>query len=166
MGRGYIYEASDNIDFIGAMGEEDFYEDLSALSVDYVADMEPEEQKELRESFAKLLKDNGATVKLITEDTPAEFPDGVIAVSHINDTFKKNYFCERFKEMKKLAEAITLAQFSIDSSDLTLYKLKKSITDDYDDVVYLNGSYYTLDYFIRNADPKKTYYLGNVVRMH
>jgi hypothetical protein len=68
--------------------------------------------------------------------------------------------------MKKLAESITLSQFAIDSSDLTLYKLKKSISDDYDDVVYLNGSYYNLDYFIRNADGKKTYYLGNVVRMH
>lgn len=166
MGRRYIYEASDNIDFIGGMGEEDFYENLSALSVDYVADMDPEDQKTLRESFAEQLKSHGATVKLITVDPPAEFPEGVLAVSHLNDTFKKNYFCDRYKEMKKLAESITLSQFAIDSSNFTLYKLKKSISDDYDDVVYLNGSYYNLDYFIRNADGKKTYYLGNVVRMH
>lgn len=166
MGRGYIYEVSDNINFIGSMGEEDFYEDLSALSVDYVANMDKADQDEMREDFLKTLKSHGAHVQLITDDTLEEFPNGVYAVSNLNDIFKKNFFHERYRRMKTLAESITLQQFSIDSFDTTLYNLKNAIVDDYGDMIYLNSSYETLDYFIRNANPQTTYYIGNVVFMH
>ena len=141
MAQGYIYEMSEDIESIGFMREED---------------------RTLRESFAAMLKSNGATVKVITDDTSDGLSDEVIAVSDINDTCKMNYFRERFKEMKRLAEAITLAQFSIDSSDLTLYKLERSISNEYGDVVSLDDVCYSLDEFIRTADPKGTYYLGNV----
>ena len=166
MSRGYIYEISDNIDTVGNMDQSDFYESISALEVDFVANIPENQQAELREAFIQMLKSCGAVIRLVTDTDPEEFSDGVYAVTGLKKKKKKNFFYDRFKRMKQLAESITLTQFAIDSNDkrsLPLYHLKKAIEEDYGDMVYLNSSWYTVDYFIRTADPNRTYYIGNVV---
>lgn len=174
MGRGYIYEIADDLDDIGVLDESDFYDDLGALGIDYVKNVESEEQQIIRESFAEEFKRFGATVKLVKADTPEDpegFPDGVYVVSGINKSFKEKYFKERYEEMKRLVESITLEQFATNLSQTPLYDIKRAMFRDYDDVVSQNenGCHYgwnTLDYFIRTADPEKKYYIGRVVFMH
>ena len=169
MGRGYMYEIEEQIHHIGAMDESDFYEEIPALHIDYVQNMSLENQELIRDSFSFTLQSHGASVKSVTPDASDKdlFPHGVYAISNLSEAFKRNFFAERFNTMKKLAAEITLDQFASNASnDIARYLLEKAITDEYGDMVYYQGTYYTVDYFIRNADPTKTYYLGNVVFLH
>ena len=45
------------------------------------------------------------------------------------------------------------------------YKIKQLVEDPYGDAVYWNGSFYTLDYFMRNVGNAKVYF-GNVLYMN
>lgn len=159
MARGYIYEVCTKIDNIGFMDESDFYE-LCGHEADYFSDLEITQEESERNDFLEDLKKHGVQYGTEEADLRIEGPEEIPWVIFSQEA-KESYFKDRFERMKKLAAEITLEQFATDA-----YNLKRLISDDYGAAVYLNSSFYTLDYFIREAEPGKKYYIGNVVLMH
>ena len=162
MGRGYMFEVvdSDDIDSIGCLFEDDLYESLDVLSVDYVSDVDEDDALCNKEYFVEMMKKCGAEIgsEIIDNVTYQTFKG-------LTPEVKEKYFEDKFKKMKTLVEKMTLREFSTDREN-NVYDLKKAIENDYSDMVYENGRYRTLDSWVRNADPEKTYYLGNVVFLH
>ena len=160
--RGHMFEVATDIDELFSLTENSLYDSVQALEVDYVSNVDKEMQHKLVLDFIHKLESCGADFEIITVEEGYE----CFAVSNITLDVKKNYFKQRFDLMKKLASEITLEEFSDNQNNANLFNLKTSISDDWGDMVYLNYCCYTLDYFIRNADPDFTYYFGNVVYLH
>lgn len=84
-----------------------------------------------------------------------------------NKGFKNNFFECQFIKMKKLANEITLDEFSENNiSGHKLYSLKKSIENKFGFYIYNSGYCQTLDEFVRSLAEEKTYYFGNTIIYH
>ena len=164
MGRGYIFEvvSNDNISDIGSLSEDDLYESIDALSVDYVSNLDEDDTLCEKEYFAEMLKKCGAEIG-------SEIIDGKTypTIKGLTPEVKEKYFEKKFEKMKSISEKMTLREFSTSKGCLdNVYELKMAIEDNYSDMVYENYTYSTRDSWIREADQAKTYYLGNVVFLH
>ncbi len=160
--RCHMFEVATDIDELFSLNENSLDDPIQAFGVDYVSNVDKETQHKLTLDLVRNLESCGADFKII------QVFDGYecFAVSNITLEVKKNYYKQRFELMKKLASEITLEEFSDNPYNTNLFNLKTSISDDWGDMVCLNYCYYTLDHFIRNADPDFTYYFGNVVYLH
>lgn len=78
--------------------------------------------------------------------------------------FKVRYFSDRFGKLKEYVNNLTLDKFAQDT--LVSFRLKQCIEDESSSYVYLDGSLYTFDYFVRQLDETKMYYLGAVLDFH
>lgn len=169
MARGYVYEIEgygsfmkDDFnqikDCLHNMDETDFY-DLVPYEADYFSDLESEEAKsEVRECLERLKKygfEIGKTVD--PEDPDIKYP-----WFKVTQAAKENYFQARYEKVKKIVKSMTLEEFSKDVGEL-----ESTIDDNYNDAVYLDGeTFYSFDDFVRHADIRRKYYIGNVVLMH
>lgn len=164
--RGYMYEVRSDIDSCFSMDETDFYAAEDALAVDHVADVETiGERVQLVQDLLSNFASYGATFTIESYD------DGgaIVRVPSIEFSidFKLAYFRPRLERAKACIAEISLSEFAGNSDkNNLLYKLKTAIEDDFSDCVYLDGSWYTMDSFLRNAIPGKKYYFGNVVLLH
>lgn len=166
MARGTLFEVKTDPKGIGSMSEEDFYEDLEVLNVNYVADRSYDEQEYDRDWFIDTFRKYGATVQSYSPEDDAEehFPNGTYTVSGIGLEFKEKWFQDKWQSLKKQVDDISLEEFSCNI--WTAYDIRKLVDDSMTHAVYLDGGIYTLDRFIRGADEKSTYYLGTTVLMH
>ena len=166
MARGIMYEVSTKPEDIGNMDESDFYEELSCLHADYVADIDPKDSDSNRRCLADILTRFGAVVsQYIPEDDEDNlFPNGTFSVTGITNDFKRTWFSSNLEKLKEKVSDMGIDEFATDSYEA--WKLQNLINDDNADAVYLDGSIYTLDGFVRTATPDMTYYLGTTVFMH
>ena len=152
MGRGYCYEITTDKDNILFMGESDLYE-YAQHEFDYASDLGKTESMETARDFA-------ARISSDVEELEGE--NGRFLAVRITNEDKLRYFGNRLERARELINSITPEEFA--TSDC--YELRSLIQDDYGDMVYLNSSLYTLDAFVREADPDKTYYIGNACLIH
>lgn len=76
---------------------------------------------------------------------------------------KESFFRKSYEEFKKMADNMTLEEFS--NSDL--YRFQELIECRFSDAAYLHGhGFLTIDRFIREAEPGVMYRIGNVIGMH
>lgn len=173
MARGYIYHITIDPDSLGCIDSGDFFEDLDALSAQYVEDVSPENALVCTSSFDKVLTDKGFRTAPDTEASE----DGRETAAFIIETgdlesltaCKMRYFEPLLEALKKEVATLDLATFA--TYECNSYSLISKINDDYEDVVYLDvgeygGSTYTMHEFIRQMEPNTTYYVAsNVILM-
>lgn len=75
---------------------------------------------------------------------------------------KESYFKARFKKLQNLIKDMSLAEFANPETKSTIQHL---VDNSYDDAVYFNTSFYTFDTFMRDIEPGKDYYIGNICYM-
>lgn len=173
MARGYIYHITTTPDNLGCIDASDFFENLDALSAQYVEDVSPDNALVCTSALRKELESDGFP---IVPDTEAD-EDGRDTAAFIIKTgnleslsvCKMRYFEPLLEALKKEVAALELATFA--SYECGAHSLTSKINDDYGDVVYLEagnygGSTYTMHEFIRQMNPDTTYYVAaNVVLM-
>lgn len=152
MARGYIYEVNTNLDRAVKINEAMFYESIDSLAVDYVSDLDVEEQNCLKQDLLDMLKKIGA--KIIQE--------GDLYGYILSEDVKMNLFRNRYRKAQAIFKQMTLKEFSTSS----LYSLRELIHDDYDDCIYMFDSLYPFDQWLRESECDVPYYLGNIVFMH
>lgn len=157
--RGYMFEITTDVNDVCMLNTVDLYEEISSMSVDYIADVDDRDRKSLVNQFLSRFADRGADVSIENNEN-----NWYGTIRSITPEVKRAYYKERFEKFQKLAAEIDLKNFSEDSN--VLYEISAAVKDDYGDMVYLDGYSYTLDYFIRNADPDTLYYVGNVILLH
>lgn len=136
------------------VGEFSFYENFVGTIADYVDEIK--EESDRIERIKYFVKSLGKDI--VTFDEKAE-------TITFSENAKRLYFKNAYHEFMSMTLKLTLSDFA--TSDLKPYKLSKLIENKYDYYVYIDGSYHTLDYFIRNiVKPNKPYYFGGVVRYH
>lgn len=151
MGRGYIYEVSEDTTKLGEITEGDFYEDVDRLGIDYVADEHDTYPRDYTVDYlikkgAKKVEKDGYSGVIITENT------------------KMNYFYDRFAAFKQMSKAMTAQQFANGEG---IWALQHSIEDRYGDcVVEPDSSYKSLDEWLRAAKVGVPYFFGNTILMH
>ena len=153
MARGYLYVVNTDENAAMNVSEEELY-DLAGHQLDYVSNLSAEESKELTTDLIKRFAAYGA--KTGTEElNEGEFPYAVLTKK-----VARKYFAPRLQTLKDMIPDITVDGF-IDNG----YKIKQLVEEPYGDAVYWNGSFYTLDYFMRNVGNAKVYF-GNVLYMN
>lgn len=80
-----------------------------------------------------------------------------------SDSFKKNYFENRFNKIANDLSNMTLEQFASDYS--TVYKISNAIEDKFGFYVYFDHPE-TFDSFVRCLTPGTRYYIGGTVDYH
>ena len=134
--------------------ESTFYEDFVGTIADYVDEIKEEgDRKECIKCFVGSMGPD-----IVTFDEKAE------SITFSEDA-KRLYFKNAYHEFMMMTLKLTLTDFA--TTDLKPYKLSKLIENKYDYYIYIDGSYYTLDYFMRIiAEPGKPYYFGGIVKYH
>ena len=152
MARGYIFPiGKDSLDSIPVISENDFYDRLSELAVDYVVDLSIRSAKKVVQSKIEMLCRYG---------TEKQESFGVICITQ---DVKKNYFKERFEKVQALMKNMALDEFS--NSDL--YTLRMSIEDTYEDCVYTKeNGLQTFDAWLRSTEEGLYFFGSNVILMH
>lgn len=156
MARGYCYEVSSNIeDFpVGDLREDDLYE-YAGHNFDYSSDIGEEEQRTLRSDLIGVFNKIGCLLG-VEDDIPYVV---------FSEQPKWKYFQDRFFKLQEYVKNLSLEEFS--NGDEAKYNICLLTDNVYSDAIYLNGTYYdSFDYFIRNAEAGKKYFLGNVVLLH
>lgn len=146
--RGIIYEIRKSLENLGLMDESDFYE-MNGVEFDYVKSEEKTEGASEAETFLKWLKSFGAPVS-----------DNSFILT---ETVKEKIFSENYSKFKRLADNMTLREFSTSN----LYTLRSCIEDPYGDAVHTEEDYFLpFERWIREAETDVRYYVGNCVIMH
>ncbi len=153
MARGYLYVVNTDENAAMNVSEEELY-DLARHQFDYVENLPGKESGELVKDLVQRFAAYGAETGTEKLDE-GEFPYVVLT----QDVARK-YFAPRLQTLKDLMQDMTVDDF-IDNS----YKIKQLTEDPYGSAVYWNGSFYTLDHFMRNVGNAKVY-LGNVLYMN
>lgn len=154
MARGYIYKIDTDIDDTDStISEQDFYESHSGKECEYVTDYTDTDPVDC---LCNDLRRHGLTVK--TEPNIKN----VYAVIRPTDekrlnNFKTDYFRSRYLELKESLDKISLEEFAANTG--TAFGLSNLAEDRCGDMVYLNGSCYILDDFIRDMFPDTEYYI-------
>ena len=146
--RGIIYEIKKKTEHLGVMDESDFYE-MNGVEFDYVKNEEKTEGTSEAGTFLNWLRSFGAPV------SGNSFS--------LTETVKEKIFSENYSKFKKLAEKMTLREFSTSN----LYTLRSCIEDPYGDAVHTEEDcFLPLERWIREAETGVRYYVGNCVIMH
>ena len=156
MTRGYIFEIVDdaNKETLYTTDESDFY-DMCGYEFDYVENVSDDERIMVASDFLSTLLE-----KYGFESGEESSTGNFYFV--VSDKARQNYFAKRYETIKKYVDKMTLEEFS-----KSVVELQNMIDDDYDDAVYFNGTFYhSFDYFVRNAELNKRYYIGSIVLMH
>lgn len=155
MGRGYIYEISDNLDLypIRYMHTDDLL--THSHEFDYVQEMDCKNPYEAS-GIIDILKQYGIQCDVIKDEDNED-----VLTFTITQEAKHNYFRPRLQQLENIVDNMTLPDFSksIDS-------LQNLINDQYGDAVYFNNCFYTFDEFMRSAAPGSKFYIGNIYYMH
>lgn len=124
-----------------------------------VDELEEKERNKELQTFGKWLKKEGfgtlkSTVFILNEDVSCG-----------------KHFADRYADFHRLAQNIAalteddyLHRFH-DVHNLTS-DLMKAIVDDDDDYIWMDGSLFTMDEFLRQATPGVSYYIGNICKYH
>lgn len=76
---------------------------------------------------------------------------------------KEKYFKARYEKFKKLSSELSFKDFT--SSDLL--EIKSAMEDGYGNaVIDEENCFHTFDSWLREMEPEKTYWFGNVILMH
>lgn len=153
MARGYLYVVNTDVNESMDVSEVELY-NLTGHQFDYVENMPEKESGELVKDLVQRFAAYGAETGTEKLDE-REFPYAVLT----QDVARK-YFAPRLQTLKDMIPDMTVDDF-IDNG----YKIKQLVEDLYGDAVYWNGSFYTLDYFMRNVGNAKVYF-GNVLYMN
>lgn len=153
MARGYLYVVNTDENESMRVSEEELY-NLTGHQFDYVENMPEKESKELVEDLMKKFAAYGA------ETGTEELNEGEFPYVVLTQDIARKYFAPRLQTLKDMMQDMTIDDF-IDNG----YKIKQLTEDPYGDAVYWNGSFYTLDYFMRNVGNAKVYF-GNVLYMN
>ncbi len=170
MSRGTMFHVVTDPDCLGAMSESDFYEDLGSLGVDYVQDQDPDRSATATGKLRDLIAGAGFRLAAAGE----EYEDGAAFAFRADtpdelDAAKQNWFRDGLEALKRKTAAIDLKTYAADTG--AVYDLKQLLDDTDGDAVYLDmgtgPAVYTLDYFVRNLEHGRTYYVDRVtVYMH
>lgn len=153
MARGYLYVVNTDENASMDVSEEELY-NLTGHQFDYVENMPEKESKELVEDLMKKFAAYGA------ETCTEEMNEGEFPYVFLTRDIARKYFAPRLQTLKDMIPDMTVDDL-IDNG----YKIKQLVEDPYGDAVYWNGSFYTLDYFMRNVGNAKVYF-GNVLYMN
>ena len=166
MGRGYVFEISDNIELypLGSMNADTLnsFESELTSECEYFSDENDSNNiKILINEFINILSSAGIEILEPIDDNTQN-----CRYFRVSIRAKKNYFQNRFNMLRENITNLTLKDFATNPGKCD--KLSSLINDEYGDAVMLNGSFYTLDSFIRNANPLTFYCLNinKVVYMH
>lgn len=133
--------------------EYSFYEDFVGTIADYVGNTKEDDRIERIKYFVGSI---GSEIVTFDEKTES---------IKFSENAKRLYFKNAYYEFMSMTLKLTLSDFA--TSDLKPHRLSKLIENKYDYYIYIDGSYHTLDYFMRIiAEPNKPYYFGGVVRYH
>lgn len=82
----------------------------------------------------------------------------------VGDNFQEEYFFERFNEFQKIANELSIKEFSSRTRGKSMtYDIQKLIEDDLDIRVFCHDrGHISLDEFVRNIEPNTRYYIGGV----
>ena len=131
-----------------------FYENFVGTIADYVDEIT--EESDRKERIKYFVGSIGQEKEIVTFDEKAE-------TITFSENAKRLYFKNAYYEFMSMTLKLTLSDFA--KADLKPHRLSKLIENKYDYYVYIDGSYHTLDYFMRIiAEPNKPYYFGGVVR--
>ncbi|HHW57980.1 MAG TPA: hypothetical protein GXX15_10030 [Clostridia bacterium] len=133
--------------------EEDFYDDFVKVIADYVNE-DIDRDAEIR-YFVEYLK-KYKEIMYDPQEYSIIFPKG----------FREEYFSERFFNLKKFVQELTLEEFSTDSTKVWI--LKNLINEKYGIYIYSRqSSWITFDEFVRcNLKEGQKYYIGTVLDYH
>lgn len=154
MARGYLYVVNTDENASMDVSEEELY-NLTGHQFDYVENMPEKESKELG---PKICRKNSRVAG--AETAAEELNEGEFPYVVLTQDIARKYFAPRLQTLKDMMQDMTIDDF-IDNG----YKIKQLTEDPYGDAVYWNGSFYTLDYFMRNVGNAKVYF-GNVLYMN
>ncbi|MDY6245374.1 MAG: hypothetical protein SPL82_16120 [Lachnospiraceae bacterium] len=153
MARGYLYVVNTNENESMRVSEEELY-NLTGHQFDYIENLPDEKSETLVKDLVQRFAVYGATTG--TE----ELDEGKISYAFLTQEIARKYFAPRLQILKDMIPDMTVDDL-IDNG----YKIKQLVEDPYGDAVYWNGSFYTLDYFMRNVGNAKVYF-GNVLYMN
>ena len=143
--RGYIYEVSKE-KHLGEIDENGFFD--KNVDAEWFADESPSQALFLTEWFSEHGAETGV------EDGYPYFI--------LTDAVKMDIFKERFEKVEEMMENMDLQTFSTSS----LYFLRSTIEDTYDDAISENDGFEIFDRWVREAETNVKYFVGNVVAMH
>lgn len=159
MARGHLYEISTDRNDLGNMDESDFYNRLASISADYVQNKEGEEKEEKTAWFIEMLGGYGA------ETGKTDDGNESLMYFYVSDKVKQNYFRCRYEEFKSKSQDFKFSDFTDDR--FKVWDIERLLHDKYNDAVYYDGVFMTIDTFLRAyAKDGERYYIGNVVFMH
>lgn len=142
--RGYIYEVSKEKK-LGEIDENSFFD----KNVD--AECFSNEDQSQALFLTEWLSNHGAETGV--EDGYPYFI--------LTNAVKMDIFKERFEKVLEMMENMDLQTFSTS----TLYFLRSTIEDTYDDAISENDGFEIFDRWIREAETDVKYFIGNVVMM-
>ena len=80
--------------------------------------------------------------------------------------FRESYFAKKFEQIKEVVGSMTLEAFAT-NKEFAVTTVKGLIEDKFAFYVYMDGTYMTLDYFLRSRmEYGKPYYFGGTVDYH
>lgn len=153
MARGYLYVVNTDENESMRVSEEELY-NLTGHQFDYIENLPDEKSETLVKDLVQRFAAYGATTG--TE----EMDERKISYAFLTQEIARKYFAPRLQTLKDMIPDMTVDDL-IDNG----YKIKQLVEDPYGDAVYWNGSFYTLDYFMRNVGNAKVYF-GNVLYMN
>lgn len=159
MARGHLYEATTDLALYptGTFSESDFYS-YAGHQFDYISELGYDESLELGNELANRMAAYGA--KTGTEKVEEGCMDGDIPYFILTDEVVHNYFDGRLKSLKEMVNGMTVDRFVKKS-----WELKNLVEDVYSDAVSFNGSFQTLDRFIKDSPKDVKIYIGKVFYM-
>lgn len=156
MSRGYCYEISTNPDLypIGCLAPSDVYESRP-YGVSTALDTTDPEGLVL--DLLERWKAHGATIKpsVLSEDD--EWGRGKLFIVTFPGDFRHSYFANDFENLRKMVQNLTLEEFATSTSKLGAIQ---TAIEDESDLVCLDGSFDTLDHFLRDVRPDTVYYVA------
>lgn len=153
MARGYLYVVNTDVNESMDVSEVELY-NLTGHQFDYVENMPEKESGELVKDLVQRFAAYGA------ETGTEELNEGEFPYVVLTQDIAREYFKPRLQALKDLVQDMTIDDFIGNG-----FEIGQLIEDPYDDAVYWNGSFYTLDYFMRNVGNAKVYF-GNVLYMN
>lgn len=156
MARGYCYEISTNPDLypIGCLAPSDVYESRP-YGVSTALDATDPEGLVL--DLLKRWKAHDATItpSVLSEDN--DWGRGKLFAVTFPGGFRHSYFRNNFENLRKMVQNLTLEEFATSTSKLNTIQ---TTVEDESDLVCLDGSFDTLDHFLRGVRPDTVYYVA------
>ena len=151
MAHSLIFEITENPYDVDEWIEEDtfFESDFIGSVAEYVSDTTIEERPENIARLRKFVGDGFEVAKDADTYTIKVLPGG-----------KQKYFKSKFRELKAQVGAMTVEDYC---DEMNAWRLMMLISDKFSLYVYQNGTYRTIDNFVRNIAENRIYYIGGIV---